>query len=69
MKTLQPQNPWTLQSMLDGTGRRRLTIARELPQPVPRRRAALRRNGALKLAVTFASEELSGFESVIRTAS
>ena len=49
------------------TERRRLTIARHFPQPDPRRRVAKRRNGALKLAVTFAPEESSGFTPVIRT--
>ena len=48
-------------------GRRQLTIARDLPPPVPRRRIARRSNGALKLAVAFAPEESSGFTPVIRT--
>jgi hypothetical protein len=69
MKTLQLQTVWTLQSLLDDTGRRRLTIACHLPQPVPRRRAALRRAGATKLAVMFPPEELFAFEPVVRTVS
>jgi len=69
MKALQQQNAWILQMLMYGTGRRRMTIGRELPQPVPRRRVAIRRNGAMKLAVTFASEELSGFTPVVRTVS
>jgi hypothetical protein len=67
MKSLQSQNPWTLQSTLDGTGRRRLILARDFPQPAPRRRIALRRKGMMKLSVSFAPEELSGFELVIRS--
>ena len=70
MKTLQRQNSWSLQSLRDGTGRRQLTIAsRELSQPAPRRRIALRRNRAMKLAVTFDPGESSGFAPVIRTIS
>ena len=70
MKTLQLQNSWTLQSMRDGAGRRRLTIAsRELSPPASRRRVALRRHGVMKLAVTFTTEELSGFAPAIRTVS
>jgi hypothetical protein len=69
MKTFQRQNPWTLQSMFDGTGRRRLTIARECPQPVLRRPVAPRRQGATKLAVTFAADESSAFAPGIRAVS
>jgi len=69
MKALQQQNAWILQLLMYETGRRRLTIARDLPQPVPRRRNVPRSNGRLRLAVTFAPEALSGFEPVIRTVS
>ncbi len=69
MKTFQEQNAWILQMLMYETGRRRLTIAREIPQPVPRRRAVPRRNSAMKLAVAFVPEELSGFMPVIRTIS
>ena len=69
MKALQQQNAWILQMLMYETGRRRLTISRHLPQPVPRRRVTLRRDGMMKLAVTFAAEELSGFAPVIRIVS
>ena len=69
MKALQQQNAWILQMLMYNTERRRLTIARHFPQPVPRRRVALRRRRGMKLAVTFATEELSGFTPVIRTVS
>jgi hypothetical protein len=65
MKALQQQNAWILQMLMYETGRRRLTIARGQPQPAPRRRISLRRNGAMKLAVTFPPEELSGFTPAI----
>jgi hypothetical protein len=67
MKALQKQNAWILQMLMYEKGRRQLTIARDLPPPVPRRRIARRSNGALKLAVAFAPEESSGFTPVIRT--
>jgi hypothetical protein len=69
MKALQKQNAWILQMLMYDTERRRPTIARQLPQPVPRRRVAFRRNGAMKLAVTFAPEDLSWFKPAIRTVS
>ncbi|MFZ0828275.1 MAG: hypothetical protein WAO02_12720 [Verrucomicrobiia bacterium] len=69
MKTFQEQNAWILQMLMYETGRRRLTIAREIPQPVPRRRAVPRRNIAVKVSVRFVPEELSGFMPVIRTIS
>ena len=49
------------------TERRRLTIARNLPQPDPRRRVAPRRHRGMKLAATFAAEDLSKFTPAIRT--
>ena len=69
MKTLQREKVWTTQSVSDGAGRRMLTIARGLPQPAPRQRVPVRRNRAVKLTVTSASEDLSGFEPVIRIGS
>ena len=69
MKTLQFQKVWTTQSVSDGAGRRMLTIARGLPQPAPRQRVPARRNNAVKLTVTSAPEDLSGFEPVIRVRS
>ncbi len=69
MKMLQMQNAWILQLLMYETGRRRLVITRDPPQPAPRRRMARRSNGALKLAVTFAPEDLSGFAPIIRTVS
>ena len=69
MKTLQLQNVWTAESVLDGTGQRRLTIARGLPQPAPRRRVASRRNGVMKLTVASVPAERSGFAPDIRIGS
>ena len=66
MKTLQFQKVWTTQSVSDAAGRRMLTIARGLPQPAPRQRVPVRRHGAVKLTVTSAPEDQSGFEPVIR---
>ncbi len=51
--------------LMNNTERRRLAIARQLPQPV-RRRVALRRPRGMKLAVTFDMEELSEFAPAIR---
>jgi len=69
MKILQQQNAWILQMLMFETGRRQLTIARGLPQSAPRRRVSFRRHRGMKLVVTFAPEELSGFAPVIRTVS
>ena len=66
MKAYELQKVWTTQSVADGAGRRMLTIARGLPQPAPRQRIPVRRSGAVKLTVTSAPEEQSGFEPVIR---
>jgi hypothetical protein len=65
MKTLQQQNASILRMLMNNTERRRLAIARQLPQPV-RRRVALRRPRGMKLAVTFDMEELSEFAPAIR---
>lgn len=67
MKMLQMQNAWILQMLMYETGRRRLVITREPPQPVPRRRVAARRHRGMKLTVAFAEEKLSEFTPVIRT--
>lgn len=70
MKTLQLQNIWTRQSMREGNGRRRLTLAsRGLSQPAPRRRVAFRRHLGMKLPVTFTTEYLSSFTPTIRAVS
>jgi len=69
VKTLPSRNAWTLQSVKDATGRRLLTVSRELPLPVSRRPSIRRHKGGTKLAVTFATEELSGFKPAIRVVS
>jgi len=69
MNTLQPKKNWTLRSIRDGLGRRRLIFSHELAPLAARRRGAPRQNGGTKLAVTFAPVAQSGFKPVIRTIS
>lgn len=69
MKSLQLLSSWTVESVADRAGRRMLSISTSSPRQPAWRRVARRRNSGLPLAVTFAPEEWSEFEPVIRARS
>ncbi|MFO1511903.1 MAG: hypothetical protein U1F83_03160 [Verrucomicrobiota bacterium] len=69
VKSLLTQDNWTVQSLADHSGRRRLTISDTLTHPDLLRRIRAKRRRRVVLNVMSAPEELSAFTPVIHVRS